>query len=113
MSNKLKQAEVQKRIRDTFAQNVELISDYVNKRGSITLKCNDCGHVWETIAQNVLYGNVKAHQCPKCGTITSRKKLLSCANCGKEFWRTQSEIKRTKADIFIVVESVAINIKIK
>ena len=99
-NNILNQEEVQKRIRETFAQNVELISPYVNKRTKITLKCHDCEHIWETTAQNVLYGAVKAHHCPNCGIIASKKVPLQCANCGKEIWRRPSEIKKNQSGYF-------------
>ena len=44
MSNILSQEEIQKRISETFEQNVELISEYINKRSDIVLKCHDCNH---------------------------------------------------------------------
>lgn len=100
MSNKLSQEEIQKRIADTFEQNVELISEYINKRSPILLRCNDCNHTWETTAQNVLYHNVKSHQCPNCGTIASKKVLLSCSNCGQELWRRPNDIKKNKSGHF-------------
>ena len=96
MSNRLSQEEIQKRISETFEQNVELISEYINKRSDIILKCHDCNHTWTTKAQNILYHNVKSHQCPNCGTIASKKVEFSCANCGKQILRRPNEIKKNK-----------------
>lgn len=100
MSNTLNQEDVQQRIIEGFAQNVELISNYVNKRTPILLRCNDCGHTWETKAQNVLYGKVNAHHCPNCGPLTSKRIAVCCSNCGQQIWRCPSDIKKNKSGHF-------------
>ena len=68
MGKRLTNKEVQDRIDISFKQKVELISDYINKRTSIRLRCLECGHEWETYAQTVLYTTPKNkyHYCPSC-----------------------------------------------
>lgn len=43
MGFKLSQEEVCLRVKDFFIQDVELISNYTNKRNNVKLRCNDCG----------------------------------------------------------------------
>lgn len=90
MGKKLDASEVQRRIRNGFIQNVEMISDYHNRRSEITLKCKDCGHVWDVVAQTVLYTNKKAiqHHCPNCTTTNKLGITTKCAYCDKVIYRT-------------------------
>ena len=103
MSKKLTQLEVCERIKETFCENVELVSEYVNKRSNITLYCNDCGHTWETVAANVLYSNrVNAHHCPNCLEKDFEKVRFktNCAYCGKEIIRVKSDMESNKTGLF-------------
>lgn len=104
MANSLTQEEVQKRIAQSFLQNVELIGTYTNKRSPILLKCNDCGYEWKTRAQNVLYiGNKQQtqHQCPNCKSINDKTgKEVECAYCGKKIYRTKSDLDSNKSGFF-------------
>ena len=43
---KLTQEEVVQRITSTFKQPVEVITNYVNKRSPIGIRCLECGHEW-------------------------------------------------------------------
>lgn len=99
MGKKLTNKEVQDRIDISFKQKVELISDYINKRTSIRLRCLECGYEWETYAQTVLYTTPKNkyHYCPNCYV---KKEKFSCAYCGKEFYRVPSEIKNNVSGYF-------------
>ena len=40
MAGKLSQEEVAQRITDTFEQNVELISEYINKNNNLSINLN-------------------------------------------------------------------------
>lgn len=98
MSNALSVSEIEERIKNTFKQNVSLISPYKNRRSLIILKCNDCGHEWSAIASSVLYRD--NHECPNCGEHANKKIKLFCANCGKEIYRVPSQVDRNKSGFF-------------
>ena len=98
MGKRLTNEEVQKRINETFKQNVLLVGDYINKRTPIQLQCLDCGHCWSAPAQSILYlKDSQYHYCPNCYVT---KELLSCAYCGKEFFRQKSQIRRNKSGYY-------------
>lgn len=95
MGKKLSQEEVNKRVKDQFIQNVEVIGVYKSRREPIQLHCLDCDHFWSTIAQNVLYTkqSKKTHNCPKCGNKTGQ--YVKCAYCGKEIYRSKKDIEKS------------------
>lgn len=97
LGNALTNEEVQKRLDEGFAQKVTLLSNYISRREKITLKCEDCGNIWDTLAQSVIYNKYK-HYCPNCG-ITKRINL-KCSYCGKEIQRRPSDIKSNKSGYF-------------
>lgn len=94
--------EVQRRISASFEENVILVGSYQNKRTNISLKCQDCGYEWETKAQNVLYlENVTKHHCPNCWKNQMQNgKFLKCSRCGKEIYRTKSQIEKNQSGYF-------------
>ena len=97
LASRLTQEEVQKRLDETFVNKVILVSEYINKRCQIKLRCTKCGHEWQTLAQSVIC-NKHLHQCPNClklGRIT-----LKCAYCGKEFERCPSDVADNKSGYF-------------
>lgn len=100
MPAKLTNEEVNNRIKETFIQNVRLISEYINKRTNIILHCDDCGYEWETKPQNILYTEKKVvnHLCPNCGK--KQRMVVKCAYCGKEVERTPSQIARNQSGYF-------------
>lgn len=94
MAKRLTQEEVSSRIKEFFQEDVELISEYINKRSDITLKCNNCGYIWTAHAQNLIRKpENNFHRCPNC----SRDILieLKCDYCGKIFTRMGTEVKRS------------------
>ena len=102
-NKKLTEEEVIKRINSTFLQDVELISPYINRRSLITLHCKDCEYVWNTSAQNVLYlkKGQKLHQCPNCSKSSYETDVkLNCSFCGKEIYRSPSQITLNKSGYF-------------
>lgn len=88
MPKTLTSDEVIKRIKQNFIQDIDVISPYINKRSLIKLKCNKCGHEWETICRNALYGY--NHSCPQC---INTKIELTCDFCGKSFLRNPSALQ--------------------
>lgn len=102
MAKRLTQEEVSNRIKEKFVQNVELISEYKSKRDPITLRCNDCGHIWETTTQNIFYSGSwnKAegkHYCPKC---FKTGKDIPCSVCGTITYHTKTDIERNISGYF-------------
>lgn len=92
MGKKLTKQEVQQRLDKYFSQKVVLISDYVNKRTPIRIKCLDCGNEWEALPSTVLYGDY-THRCPNCGV--NKGKIVKCAYCGKEIYRNVSQLEKS------------------
>ena len=47
--------------------DIELLSEYKNSSGRVTVRCRVCGHEWTPIASSLLAGR----GCPECGRIRS------------------------------------------
>ena len=97
MNTRLTKEEVIERIKNNFEQDVILIGEYVNKRTKIRLHCNDCGHEWEALPTSTIYKD-HLHKCPNCGIKTG--KTVKCAYCGKEIYRTLSQLQANKSGYF-------------
>lgn len=74
-----------------------MIGEYVNNKTPIKIHCNECGYEWETKPQNVIYADYK-HKCPNCGR--KQGEYFNCAYCGKEIYRTLSEINKNQSGLF-------------
>lgn len=97
MGKKLTVQEVQQKLDDNFEQKITLIGPYINRRTKILLRCEECGHEWEATPTSVLYSDYR-HKCPNCGF--SSKTKFQCAYCGKDVFRTQSQIANNKSGYF-------------
>lgn len=97
MGKKLTQEEVQQKLDNNFKQKVTLVSEYVNRRTKIKIRCEKCGHEWEAMPTSVLYDDFQ-HRCPNCGV--AKKEKFNCAYCGKEIYRVPSQIARNKTGLF-------------
>lgn len=93
---KLTQEEVVQRVTSTFKQPVEVITNYINKRSPIGIRCLECGHEWYPIAQSVMYmsGIKEGHECPSCRI---KKIEVECGYCGKKIVKRPSEFKTSKS----------------
>lgn len=103
MANKLSQEEAQKRIQESFLQDVVLISEYAGKRNDITLRCNDCSNEWSTRAQNAMFvgKGLTQHQCPNCKNNNERNgQFFECAYCGKQIYRSKKDIEENKSGFY-------------
>lgn len=99
MGKPLTKEEVNNRIKETFIQNVELISDYKNRRTPVLLHCLECDYQWEANPQNFLYNNKGSkHHCPNC--YKTKKIIVQCAWCKKEISRAPSKIQKNKSGFF-------------
>lgn len=102
MGAKLTQEEVEKRVKDSFLERVEVVSKYISKREPLEIRCLECGYKWSTRAQNVLYvetSKAGMHRCPSCGTNKTGR-LLKCGYCGKEIYRSQKDIDKNSSGYF-------------
>lgn len=93
---------VQERLDEHFGHGcVSLVGKYIGKREKIKLRCNSCGHIWEVVSGNVLYGKTK-HFCPKClenqrnGTWMNTK----CCYCNKLIMKRKKDYKRSDGLVF-------------
>lgn len=96
MQRNLNQTEVEERVNQKFNGQVIVISNYINRRSNIKLKCLKCGYEWETIAGNVI--NKYDGRCKEC--VKKERTNLSCALCGKKFSRSPHQIKSNKSGFF-------------
>lgn len=97
MSKKLTIQEVQKKIDENFEQKVSLAGPYVNRRTKILLRCEECGYEWEATPTSVLYSDYR-HRCPNCGVV--HKEKFQCTYCGKDVYRTPSQIAKSQTGLF-------------
>lgn len=95
---KLSKEEVEIRLEKTFKQKVKLIGEYVNRRTPLKLECQECGYIWDSSCLTALYGD--NHECPKCGEHSKKQIEFHCSYCGKEIYRTPSQIKANKSGYF-------------
>lgn len=115
MGTKLTQKEVEERIRETFVQDISVISVYSSRREPIKLHCNECQYEWMVKnSANVLYLNKGSihHHCPNCGERGRRTgKYFNCAYCGEEVYRNNREIKNNKTQFYYCSRSCGNNHK--
>lgn len=97
MGKKLTQEEAQEKLSQNFAQKVTLASEYINRRTKIKIRCEECGHEWEALPSSVMY-NDYIHRCPNCGIV--HKEKFQCAYCGKDVYRTPSQIAKSQTNLF-------------
>ncbi len=95
MGKSLTLEEINSRFESSFDQKV-IATKYLNRRSPIELKCLECGYEWSQPAASVLFN--EHHKCPNCGV--AQKVKLTCAYCGKELERYQSEIRKNKTGYF-------------
>lgn len=97
---KLTKEEVIKRGKSLFIQNVEITGEYINTRTPMDLECLECGYKWKMAPKEFIYSTKKAknHRCPSCGIKTGRN--VKCDFCGKEIYRSLSQIERNKSSFF-------------
>lgn len=99
MGKRLSNEEVQNRLNQYFVERVTLVSDYKNRREPIRIRCEECGYEWEASASNVLYEG--RHRCPRCKNNKNKNGIyVKCAYCGKEIYRTKSQINKSKTGLF-------------
>lgn len=100
-------------------QNIIFMSDYINIKSRIKVKCKICGHEWNPIAETLIID--KGYGCPKCARnailtpdefernlkvthpelkllspyIRSNKKVhVLCTDCNKDFFATPNKLQQ-------------------
>ncbi len=58
-------------------QNVDVLSDYINNKTPLKLKCNNCKHMWSSQPRSIL--RRKDIICPKCKLIKRKKEFFKKA----------------------------------
>lgn len=102
---KLTKEKTQEKIDSNFGEGkVAILSEVVNKRSVIELKCNVCGHIWTTALQNVCYKGkqVKNKHCPNCLKKERESAWITttCAYCGEKIKKRKSDIKSEHYNVF-------------
>ena len=67
---KLKTVEsLQQQLHEKYP-NIDIISEYTGANQKVLLKCNKCGHVWETTARSAIHSRCG---CPICGVAEAKR----------------------------------------
>lgn len=91
MSKTLSREEFQKRFDEKCGGKLELVTQYINRRIPIMVRCVDCGHEYPMHTSTIMYRDNKLKACPNCS-----KPIVICDYCGKEFRKRRTEIERTE-----------------
>ena len=82
------------------------MAEYKNSDAKVRLKCNVCGHEWETKASHVLSG----HGCPKCAV---RRRAERQRKTREEFIRQAQEVHGKDRYDYSLVEYKKNSVKVK
>jgi predicted nucleic acid-binding Zn-ribbon protein len=114
----VKRAEQSRKSQEDFVKEVAdinptvtIIGDYISRQSTIRCSCNNCGHIWNPLAGNLLHG----YGCPKCsksGTSFMEQLILTAFESAIDI--PNAVISRDKStigmelDILIPAFSIAI-----
>lgn len=93
------QEEFEQRVREYTNDTVEVISQYMNKRTHVKIRCKQCGYEWEISPCSLMPSTTKNYSfigCPQC-----KYETVKCDYCGKEFKRLKSRIEKDNKTGFI------------
>ena len=95
MSKSMSQDEFKKRIKEYTNNSVEVISQYVNKKTKVFIKCKVCGYEWSISPSSIMPNNMKKHTfsgCPEC-----KYQEIQCSYCHKKIRRLKTELATNKS----------------
>ena len=69
---------------------LEVVSEYVNRRTNVMVKCVDCQYVFSFKPVNV-YGGSKFKGCSNC-FLKNNFEEYSCLQCGKKIYRNKNTV---------------------
>lgn len=61
MKNRLSTAQFKTKLRETQADRFTLLSEYINQKTKVKVRCNNCGYEWTSYPSSIL----RMH-CPNC-----------------------------------------------
>lgn len=88
MPTKMSQKEFERRVKEYTNDSIEVISPYINRRSSVTVRCKKCQYEWSFAASSIMPNNVGKHSfkgCPEC-----KYEEVECSYCHKKFKRLKS-----------------------
>ena len=91
MPKRMTQEEFCLRVKEYTNDTFEVISEYVNKRTHVQIKCKKCGYIWSFSPTTLTPNNVKQHSfigCPEC-----KYEERECDFCHKKFKRLKSRLE--------------------
>ena len=98
MPKKMSQEEFADRLKEYSKDKVDLVSDYVNKRTHVRIKCKKCGYEWEISPSSLCPSSCKETSfkgCPEC-----KYETRFCDYCGKEVKRLKTEFNTKSGYIY-------------
>ena len=83
--------EYQKEFNAKFP-NLTLLTPYITARQNVTVKCNDCGNIWQTMPLTLL---THKYGCTKC---SYKHRGISRRQSQKDFW---DKLKKINPNVII------------
>ena len=100
---KLSEEKIKQKVFSNSLNTCEYISGYQSVQSLIKVKCIVHNFEFETKYENVRRDNRKHHICPKCQRQDidnkSTKIECECSYCNKKFFRTPSELVKSKSGL--------------
>ena len=72
---------------------LELVSDYVNRRTEVMVKCVDCGETFSFKPVNV-YSDSKYGGCANC-LFKNNYKQYTCLECGRQIYKHKNRLAKS------------------
>ena len=95
MPKRMSQEEFEKRVKEYTQDTVIVISEYINKKTKVKIKCKTCGYEWDISPATLMPSNMKDNHfigCPECKYTTTL-----CSYCSKEIKRLKSDLANSKS----------------
>lgn len=95
MPKAMTQEEFERRVKKYTNDSVEVISQYINKRTSVAIRCKVCGYEWTISPCSIMPSNTKKHAfggCPAC-----KYEEVECAYCHKKIKRLKTELAKNQS----------------
>lgn len=92
MPKRMTQEEFENRVKEYTNDSVIVVSQYINKRTHVKIKCKTCGYEWEISPCSLMPSTTKHYTfigCPECKYIE-----VECSYCHKTFKRLKSIVNK-------------------
>ena len=95
----ISKTDVQNLIYDNCNTKIIIIGDYIDTKHKVTVKCENCGHMWNPLVRDLING----HGCPNCcDKWESRRRT-------KDEFIEQANIKHNSKYEYIINKDVVVN----